>query len=170
MNIADLPNFGPKSQQMLAQAGIHTIAQLRELGAVRAYIKVKRAGANSSLNLLWAMEGALTGRHWQDVAKHDRLRLLLELEDAEKEVAMTKQAVRMKRERYPMPDFIREALAAKKLTSAYDARPPYQRNDYIGWITRAKLNATQQKRLAQMLDELAKGDVYMKMAYHRKEK
>jgi uncharacterized protein YdeI (YjbR/CyaY-like superfamily) len=75
---------------------------------------------------------------------------------------------RLKRERYPMPDFIREALAAKNLTAAYDARPPYQRNDYIGWITRAKQEATQQKRLAQMLEELAQGDVYMKMAYRAK--
>jgi uncharacterized protein YdeI (YjbR/CyaY-like superfamily) len=75
---------------------------------------------------------------------------------------------RLKRERYPMPDFIREALEAKQLTAAYDARPPYQRNDYIGWITRAKLPETQQKRLAQMLDELAKGDAYMKMAYRAK--
>jgi DNA transformation protein and related proteins len=85
MNIADLPNLGPKSQQMLAQAGIHTIEQLRELGAVRAYLQVKRAGNGVSLNLLWAMEGALSGRHWQEVAKNDRLRLLLELEDVEKE-------------------------------------------------------------------------------------
>ncbi len=83
MNIADLPNLGPKSQQMLAQAGIHTIEQLRELGAVRAYVQVKRVWNGASLNLLWAMEGALSGRHWQDVAKHDRLRLLLELEDVE---------------------------------------------------------------------------------------
>lgn len=82
MNIADLPNFGPKSQQMLAQAGIHTVEQLRELGAVHAYIQVKQSGVNTSLNLLWAMEGALTNRHWQDVAKHDRLSLLLQLEDA----------------------------------------------------------------------------------------
>lgn len=72
---------------------------------------------------------------------------------------------RMKRERYPMPDFIREALAAKKLSASYDARPPYQRNDYIGWIMRAKLPATQQKRLAQMLEELEQGDVYMRMVY-----
>lgn len=84
MNIADLPNFGPKSRQMLAQAGIHMLEQLRDLGAVRAYVQVKRCGACSSLNLLWAMEGALSGRHWQEAAKHDRLRLLLELEDAEK--------------------------------------------------------------------------------------
>lgn len=83
MNIADLPNLGPKSQQMLAQAGIHTLEQLRELGAVRAYVQVKCSGARSSLNLLWAMEGALSGRHWQEVAKHDRLCLLLELEVAE---------------------------------------------------------------------------------------
>jgi uncharacterized protein YdeI (YjbR/CyaY-like superfamily) len=74
----------------------------------------------------------------------------------------------MQRPRYPMPDFIRDALAAKNLTQAYDARPPYQRNDYIGWITRAKLPATQQKRLEQMLDELEKGNAYMKMAYRGK--
>ncbi len=84
IDIAALPNFGPKSKQMLALAGIHTLEQLRELGAVRAYVQVKRAG-NSSLNLLWALEGALSGRHWQEVAKHDRLRLLLELEDVENE-------------------------------------------------------------------------------------
>ena len=84
MNLADLPNFGPKSRQMLAQAGIRTVEQLRELGAVRAYLQVKRAWDGASLNLLWAMEGALSRRHWQDVAKHDRLRLLLELEDVER--------------------------------------------------------------------------------------
>ena len=84
-NLSDLPNFGLKSQQMLAQAGIHTVEQLRELGAVRAYVRVKRSGACSSLNLLWAMEGALSGRHWLEVAKNDRLSLLLELEDVENE-------------------------------------------------------------------------------------
>ncbi|MDD5057688.1 MAG: TfoX/Sxy family protein [Sideroxydans sp.] len=84
MNLADLPNFGPKSQQMLAQAGILTLEQLRELGAVRAFVQVKRT-SNVSLNLLWAIEGALSGRHWQEVAKHDRLSLLLALEDVENE-------------------------------------------------------------------------------------
>jgi DNA transformation protein len=84
MKIADLPNFGPKSQQMLEQAGIKTVEQLRKLGAVRAYLQVKRSGGNASLNLLWALEGALTGQHWQVVAKDERLRLLLELEDQEK--------------------------------------------------------------------------------------
>ena len=67
------------------------------------------------------------------------------------------------RPRYPMPDYIRGALESRGLTEAYRARPPYQRNDYIGWITRAKREETRQKRINQMLDELEKGDVYMKM-------
>jgi len=92
--LADLPNFGPKSQQMLEQAELHTIEQLRELGAVRAYLQVKQRGGNASLNLLWAIEGALSGRHWQDVAQNDRLRLLIELEDAERASAKPKKRIR----------------------------------------------------------------------------
>ena len=69
------------------------------------------------------------------------------------------------RPRYPIPEYMREALEARGLMEAYNARPPYQQNDYIGWVTRAKRPETQEKRLNQMLDELEKGDVYMKMAW-----
>ena len=60
------------------------------------------------------------------------------------------------RPRYSMPDFIREALDEHGLMDAYRARPPYLQNDYIGslCVTRGKLEATCQKRLSQMLDEL----------------
>ncbi|MCI0661384.1 MAG: YdeI/OmpD-associated family protein [Acidobacteria bacterium] len=64
-----------------------------------------------------------------------------------------------------MPEFVRTALEDRNLMEAYLQRPAYQRNDYIGWITRAKRTATQQKRLEQMLDELFRGGVYMKMVY-----
>ena len=47
----------------------------------------------------------------------------------------------------------------------YRARPAYQQNDYLGWIEQAKLPATKAKRLAQMLDELEAGGVYMKMKH-----
>jgi uncharacterized protein YdeI (YjbR/CyaY-like superfamily) len=75
---------------------------------------------------------------------------------------------RLKRRRYPMPSFVRRALVENLLMDAYKSRPPYQQNDYIGWISRAKLKPTQEKRLAQMLDELERGDKYMKMAYNAK--
>ncbi len=66
---------------------------------------------------------------------------------------------------HPMPVHVREALAARNLTAAYEARPPFQRNDYLGWIGRARTDGTRQKRLAQMLDELEDGDVYMKVRW-----
>ena len=72
---------------------------------------------------------------------------------------------RPRRQRYQMPAHIRQALSEHRLTEAYNNRPPYQQNDYIGWITRAKREETRQKRLAQMLDELCGGDRYMNMAY-----
>jgi len=67
-----------------------------------------------------------------------------------------------------MPDFIRQALEENSLMDRYNTRPPYQQNDYIGWITRAKMESTRQKRLDQMLDELRRGDSYMKMSYKAK--
>ncbi len=66
---------------------------------------------------------------------------------------------------HPMPDFVREALVRSGLFEAYQARPPYQQNDYIGWINRAKRPETKQKRLDQMLYELKRGNLYMKMDY-----
>ena len=72
----------------------------------------------------------------------------------------------LQRPTHPMPDFVREALEARGLMTLYERRPAYQQNDYLGWITRAKREETVQKRLAQMLDELERGDTYMKMNYH----
>lgn len=72
---------------------------------------------------------------------------------------------RLQRPLQPMPAFVRAALTKRKLRAAYRARPDYQQNDYLSWITRAKREVTQTKRLAQMLDELERGDRYMNMAW-----
>ena len=66
----------------------------------------------------------------------------------------------------PMPDDVHEALAKRDLTSAYEARPAYQRNDYLGWVARAKRPETRAKRIEQMLDELAQGGLYMGMKHN----
>ena len=64
-----------------------------------------------------------------------------------------------------MPVFVRNALNERELMDAYRERPLYQQNDYLGWIARAKLEATRLKRLNQMLDELQGGKLYMNMAW-----
>ena len=64
-----------------------------------------------------------------------------------------------------MPDDVEAALVDAGLWEAYRNRPPYQQNDYVGWITQAKRSETRTKRIDQMLAELRAGDVYMKMAW-----
>ena len=64
-----------------------------------------------------------------------------------------------------MPDFVKKALKKYGLMADYDARPPYQQNDYILWINNAKRRETKEKRLRQMLEELERGGVYMKMVH-----
>jgi Bacteriocin-protection, YdeI or OmpD-Associated/Domain of unknown function (DU1801) len=81
---------------------------------------------------------------------------------------MPKKAAPPRRERHKMPAFVLDALKKSKLFDAYGSRPPFQQNDYVGWITSAKQTATQQRRLDQMLDELRAGDRYMKMPYKSK--
>lgn len=77
---------------------------------------------------------------------------------------------RMTRPIYEMPSFIAEALRENQLEEAYESRPPYQQNDYVGWITRATLEPTRMKRLNQMLEELKDGKLYMKMTYSPKKR
>jgi AcrR family transcriptional regulator len=72
----------------------------------------------------------------------------------------------LRREIQPIPDFVRDALEVRGLVKKYEARPAYQRNDYMLWINTAKRQATRQKRLNQMLDELESGGIYMKMKWN----
>ncbi|MCW8899688.1 MAG: YdeI/OmpD-associated family protein [Gammaproteobacteria bacterium] len=72
---------------------------------------------------------------------------------------------KLKRQRYSVPDFVKNALEKHGLMKKYNERPAYQKNDYIGWINSAKKQETKDKRLNQMLDELKKGGIYMKMKH-----
>jgi len=76
-----------------------------------------------------------------------------------------RKAPPLRRPRNAMPVDVRRALLAAGLKTKYRQRPPYQRNDYLGWIGRAKRPATRQKRMQQMLEELGRGHSYMKMSY-----
>ena len=50
-----------------------------------------------------------------------------------------------RRPRHSMPTFVRSAILQTGLMEAYRARPPYQQNDYLGWIGRAVREETRQK-------------------------
>ena len=72
-----LRNIGPKSAAWLRQVGLRTFDDLASIGAVEAFMRVKRAGFKPSLNLLYALEGALLDCHWQQVPDERRSELVL---------------------------------------------------------------------------------------------
>lgn len=75
------------------------------------------------------------------------------------------QRIRHMRKREPMSAEVEGALSSCGLRDEYDARPAYQRNDYLLWINTAKRPETKKKRLDQMLRELEAGVVYMVMRW-----
>jgi DNA transformation protein len=81
LKLRDLKGLGPKSERCLNEVGIQTAEELHAIGAVRAFIKLKKeCSTKPSLNFLYAMVGALENEHWAKVAKSERGRLLMELE------------------------------------------------------------------------------------------
>jgi uncharacterized protein YdeI (YjbR/CyaY-like superfamily) len=78
---------------------------------------------------------------------------------------MVQDFSKLKRPKQAMPGYVKQALQRRGLMDAYKKRPAYQQNDYLSWIEQGKLQETKQKRLDQMLDELDKGGIYMKMEH-----
>jgi len=73
-------NVGPKSAAWLRQVGVRTQDDLMRLGAVEAFMKVKRAGFRPSLNLLYALAGAIENCHWADLPDDKKAALVAAVE------------------------------------------------------------------------------------------
>ncbi len=64
-DLTTLQNIGPVSARQLREVDIPDAAALRALGAVAAYRRLKHAfPRQASLNMLYALEGALRGCPW----------------------------------------------------------------------------------------------------------
>lgn len=70
-------NIGPKSAAWLRQVGLRTPEDVAAVGSVEAFMRVKRAGFKPTLNLLYAIEGALLDCHWQEIPDERRNELIL---------------------------------------------------------------------------------------------
>lgn len=97
--IRDLRGLGEKSEQMLASIGIHGVADLQAVGAIKAFIQLKKNGHNPSLNFLYALVGALEDRSWLEVAQHEKGALLMAMEGyQELEALLAEDDVPIKRD------------------------------------------------------------------------
>ena len=80
-DVLGLPNIDPAITQWLHEVGIDSAEELRAMGAAPAY-RMMRAWRpwSTELVVLWALEGAITGVDWMDVAPERRVELRREID------------------------------------------------------------------------------------------
>jgi DNA transformation protein len=68
MPLSALPGIGPATRHWLEAAGLARVQDLRDIGAVEAYRRLKFMRPREvTLNALYALEAALRGCHWLDL-------------------------------------------------------------------------------------------------------
>lgn len=105
--VEKIRNIGPKSMAWLRQTGVRSLADLQSVGSLAAFVRIKRAGFRPSLNLLYALEGAILGCHWQEIPDARRAELV---QAAEAEVALL-----------PLPKYKRMPAAAPVTTTQMES-------------------------------------------------
>ena len=73
--VRSLQNVGPKTAQWLEMIGITTVDQLRAIGSVMAFVMIRDSSVGPSLNLLYALESGLQGRHWLSLTEQEKAEL-----------------------------------------------------------------------------------------------
>ena len=59
--LSELPNIGPVVEAQLAEAGIHTPAQLEAIGSRKAWLRIQENDPSACINRLLSLEGAVRG-------------------------------------------------------------------------------------------------------------
>jgi hypothetical protein len=71
-----MTNLGPVSAARLQAVGIETPEDLRRLGAIEAYVRLKRGFPVETVQVsLYALHGALTGVRWYEIPEEVRAAL-----------------------------------------------------------------------------------------------
>ncbi|MGW8249416.1 MAG: TfoX/Sxy family protein [Anaerolineales bacterium] len=78
-SLVSLRNIGPKSAQWLKAVGIQTAEDFYEVGVVESYRRAKSAYPGKvSVNMLYALQGALLDIPWNDLPPDMREMLRIE--------------------------------------------------------------------------------------------
>ncbi|MEX1034089.1 MAG: TfoX/Sxy family protein [Cellvibrionaceae bacterium] len=84
-DLLQLKNLGVASVNILRAVGISSYDDLKQVGAVEVYRRIKNRGINVSKVMLYAMEGALLDIHWKNLDPEIKARLVREAEQTTEE-------------------------------------------------------------------------------------
>lgn len=82
--LLQLKNLGIASVNILRAVGVNTHADLKHLGSVETYRRIRARNIQVSKVMLYALEGALRDVHWSDLAPDVKLQLVREAEQPQK--------------------------------------------------------------------------------------
>ena len=73
-------NIGKVSRTWLRAIELHTLDDLKRSGSVAAYRMIKSMQPKATLNLLWALEGAILDIDWREIPDRRKRELLSRLD------------------------------------------------------------------------------------------
>jgi DNA transformation protein and related proteins len=80
-DLASMRGLGPASAKMIAQAGVTASVDLKKADLYQLYARIKQQQPKVSINLLYAMIGAVEDEDWRMIAKERRSEVLMRLDD-----------------------------------------------------------------------------------------
>ncbi len=81
-----LSDFGEKSAAWLNEIGVYTLENIEREGVVEVYIRVKRAFPHKvTLNMLWGLQAAVLGIHWNALPPEMKAELKAQAEAADRD-------------------------------------------------------------------------------------
>ena len=80
--LSGLRNIGPITERWLHAVGIHTKEDIKDVGPVAIYKLLKGHGYNVSLNLVYALHGAITDQAWNKLPAAVKARLKTQVESS----------------------------------------------------------------------------------------
>jgi TfoX C-terminal domain len=84
--LLDLKNLGNTSINWLKAIGINSYEDLKNVGPVEAYTQIKQREIKVSKVFLYALHGALTDTHWNDLDPNLKQKLV---DEAEQRLSLT---------------------------------------------------------------------------------
>jgi len=74
-DLSMLPNIGKTVEKQLNEVGVETIKQLIEIGSKQAWLRIKGIDDSACINRLYALEGAIQGIRWHNLAEEVKVEL-----------------------------------------------------------------------------------------------
>jgi DNA transformation protein len=79
--LLELKNLGAASVNILHAVGINTYEDLRNVGPVGVYCRIRQRGIHVSKVMLYALQGALLDVHWNELDPDLKKRLVEEADN-----------------------------------------------------------------------------------------